>query len=200
MLDRKLFVMLNDPAVCSIHAHAHSSVKLLPESIFHLLIVQNESNLVALFSYFSRRAIRAHTTYPHVVVVSKTIPTITMKPTDQNGLSLSLSPLLTPIVPLLSSLSLSHLLSCVSISFFLSLRQSAFVCLHADMYNNPSTLSIFCAAVARSYLLHLYSSFSTMSVSCRELERTKKKRQNVKLILPMSNIHCSVVLFFSYTY
>lgn len=36
------------------------------------------------------------------IIVSKTIPTITMKLTDQNGLSLSLSSLLTPIVPLLS--------------------------------------------------------------------------------------------------
>ena len=69
-------------------------------------MVYNESNLLALFSYFSLRAVRVHTD----IIVSKTIPTITMKPTDQNGLSLSLSSLLTPIVPLLS-LCLSRSLS-----------------------------------------------------------------------------------------
>ncbi len=51
-------------------------------------------------------------TNTHIVVVSKTIPTITMKLTDQNGLSLS--SLLTPIVPLLSlSLSVCAVLSSV---------------------------------------------------------------------------------------
>jgi hypothetical protein len=91
--------------------HTYSSVKLLPESIFHLLMIQNESNLVALFSYFSLSYSCACIC---VIVVSKTIPTITMKPTDQNGLSLS--SLLMPIVPL-PSLPLSV---CVSLSLSLS--------------------------------------------------------------------------------
>jgi len=97
--------MLNGAAVCSIHAYTY---KLIGQAVAWKYLsltdgvkwIKSRSTILIFLSSSCSCA------YICVVVVSKTIPKITMKPTDQNGLSLSLSSLLTPIVPLLS-LSLS---------------------------------------------------------------------------------------------
>lgn len=103
------------PAECSnrciLCMHTHRSSNCF-KSISHLLMVYNESNLRGLILMFLSSSCSC--TYADIIV-SKTIPTITMKPTDQNGLSLSLSSLLTPIVPLLC---LSPRASALSLSLF----------------------------------------------------------------------------------
>ncbi len=114
--------MLNGPAACSIHAyiHTHRSSCCLKVSFIYWWCKMNQISLH--YSHISHFELFVYI-YTRRCVVSKTIPTIIMKPTDQNGLSLSLSSLLTPIVPLLS----------LSLSLFLPLLHPLFSiigCMH----------------------------------------------------------------------